>query len=154
MTLRAEFAVLGRRLAELAEAWRALEVSVVEDRPPGEGLAVSDRLAEVVADGGAELHPAIATGKLGPTAEALHAAATALVRLRRSLEADFRSHTAVSGLVHAVHGRGGQWRGWARSIRTGADRCADCLAAAENAMLRCWREVVELAELDKCGASS
>ncbi|HKS49954.1 MAG TPA: hypothetical protein VJT49_33570 [Amycolatopsis sp.] len=151
MILRTEFAVLGSLLRALAEAWRALEVSVVEDRPPGEGLAVADRLAEVVADGSAELSPVVDSGAL--TGESLHAAATALVRLRRSLDEDLRSHTAVSDVLHAVRGRDSQWRGWARSILSGAGRCAESLYAAENAMLRCWREVAEVAELNKYEAS-
>jgi hypothetical protein len=151
MILRVEFAVLGKEIRQLAQAWHALEVSVVEDRPSGEGLAVSDRLAEVVADGTAELAPAVDAA--GPTADSLHTLATALLGTRRRLDDEFRSYTAVSRLLRSVHGRGNQWRGWAHSISSGADRCAESLEAAENAMVRCWREVVELAELDKCGAS-
>jgi hypothetical protein len=154
MILRTEFAVLGARLRDLAEAWRALTVCVVEDRPPGDGLAVSDHLAEVVADGTGELLGALGSGVWKPTADSLNTAACTLVRLRSRLESEFRSYPAGSRLRRSVRERGRQWRGWARSVESGVDRCAESLEAAENAMLRCWSEVVELAGLDKCGASS
>ncbi|WAL69271.1 hypothetical protein ORV05_16360 [Amycolatopsis cynarae] len=153
MTLRDEFEVLGTEIRELARAWRALEVSVVEDRPPGDGLAVSDRLAEAVTEGVADLAPAVEVVGRRCTARSLHTTAAALLRSRRRIEDDFRSHLAMSALVRSVRGCDHQWRGWARSVSRGADRCAESQCGAEDAMLRCWREAVELAELDKCGAS-
>ncbi|MDA3647761.1 hypothetical protein LZ318_37020 [Saccharopolyspora indica] len=145
MTLRGEFPVLARKIRQLAAAWRALEVSVVEDRPGGERPAVSDRLAEVVTDGTAELQPALRAVRGRPEADALHTTALALLRTQRRLDDEFRCHHAANELARAVQGRGPEWLGWARSIRSGVDGCVDSLRSTENTMLRCWRETAELA---------
>jgi hypothetical protein len=149
MTFRAEFTVLNGKVRLLADAWHALELAVCEDRPGGEGLAVADHLAEVVTDGAAELQAAT----LAPaTADGLHTTAAALLWVRRRIDDEYRSHTGVSALLRGVQGRETEWRGWVKGVRRGADRCVDALRDAEDAMLRCWREAVELAELDGCGA--
>ncbi|MFE0026947.1 hypothetical protein [Amycolatopsis sp. NPDC059021] len=153
MTLAGEFALLGKEIRRLAEVWRELGVSVVTDRPAGVGLALADHLAEAVTDGSADLVLAVRAIEARPGAGPLHAAATALLRTRRRLDDEFSAYTPVSELMRAVRGRGAEWRGWAQSVRHGVDRCAEPLADAETAMLRCWREVGEVAELDKCGAS-
>ncbi|MDA3625808.1 hypothetical protein OU415_10200 [Saccharopolyspora sp. WRP15-2] len=155
MTLRGEFPVLARKFRQLAAAWRALEVSVVEDLPSGERPAASDRLAEVVTDGTADLQPALRamdaiSMEIGrpisiEIADSLHAAALALLRTQRRLDDEFRCHRAATELARAVQGRGPRWIGWARSIRSGVDGCVDSLRSTENTMLRCWRETAELA---------
>ncbi|MEU5848807.1 hypothetical protein [Saccharopolyspora shandongensis] len=145
MTLRDEFPLLARELRQLAAAWRALEVSVIEDRPSGESPAVSDRLAEVVTDGRAELQPALIAVRGRPDGEALHTTALALRQTQRRLDDEFRCHHAAAELMRAVRGRGPQWLGWAHSIRSGVDGCVDSLRSTEDTMLRCWREAAELA---------
>ncbi|MCI2419032.1 hypothetical protein MOQ72_16430 [Saccharopolyspora sp. K220] len=145
MTLHGELPVLARELRQFAASWRALEISVIEDRPTGESPAMSDRLAEVVTDGTAELQPALRAISGRPDGDALHTTALALLRMQRRIEDEFRCHHAAAELTRAVHGRGPQWLGWARSIRSGVDGCVDSLRSTENSMLRCWREAAELA---------
>lgn len=155
MTLRGEFPVLARKIRQLAAVWRALEVSVVEDLPSGERPAMSDRLAEVVTDGTADLQSALlAFGTISKEAgrpisieiaDTLHTTALALLRTQRRLDDEFRCHHAATELTRAVQGRGPEWIGWARSIRSGVDGCLDSLRSTEHTMLRCWRETAELA---------
>jgi hypothetical protein len=153
MTLRSEFSLLGNEVRRLAETWRALEICVEQDRPSGVGLAAADHLAEVITDGTGEVEAAT-RATCGPVgADSLHATASALLNLRRRIDGQCRSHHAVSGLLRAVQGRETEWRGWAKSVRTGVDQCAEVLYAAEDAMVRCWREAVELAEFEGCGAT-
>ncbi|MBB5155045.1 hypothetical protein [Saccharopolyspora phatthalungensis] len=146
MTLLSEFPVLAGELRQLAAEWRALEISVIEDRPAGESPAVSDRLAEVVTDGTADLQPALLAVHGRPHCEALHTAALALLRMQRRLDDEFRCYHAATALTHAVRGRGPEWIGWARSIRSGVDGCVSSLRSTENIMLRCWREAAGLVE--------
>lgn len=150
MTFRAEFAELAGKVRALAEAWRALELAVCEDRPDGEGLAVADHLGEVATDGTAELRAATLASA---TAEGLHTTAAALLWIRRRVDDEYRSHAKVTALLRGVQGRETEWRGWVKGVLRGADRCVDALGDAEDAMLRCWREAGELAELDGCGAN-
>lgn len=153
MTLRTEFSSLGKDVNLLSQCWRALEICVAEDKPSGVGLAAADRLAEVVTDGTSEIEAA-AQATQGPVnAETLYTTASALLNLRRRVDGQCRSHHAVSGLLRAVHGREQEWRGWTKSFRAGVDQCADALSSAEDAMVRCWREAVELAEFEGCGAT-
>lgn len=153
MTLRTEFFTLGKDLNILSECWRALEICAAEDRPSGVGLAAADHLAEIITDGTGDVETA-ARATHGPVnAETLYTTASALLKLRRRVEGECRSHHAVSGLLRAVHGREQEWRGWAKSVRAGVDQCADALSSAEDTMVRCWREAVELAEFEGCGAT-
>ncbi|MGI8308359.1 hypothetical protein [Saccharopolyspora hattusasensis] len=145
MTLRGEFPVLARELRRFAAAWRALEVTVVEDRPTGESPAVSDRLAEVVTDGTADLQPALRAVRDRVDADVLHTTALALLRMQRRLDDEFRCHHAATDLARAVQWRGPEWLSWARSIRSGVDGRVDSLRSTEDTMLRCWRETAELA---------
>jgi hypothetical protein len=149
MTLRSEFSLLDREIRQLAEAWRALEVTVCEDQPAGDGLAAATKLAESVSEGTAELGPAVHAVRGPFSADALHATTTAVIMVHRRLDEDFRAHPAMNALLLAARGRGGQWRGWVRSVAAGADRCAEAVRAAEDAILRCWRETVELTELER-----
>ncbi|WP_290057160.1 hypothetical protein [Amycolatopsis solani] len=146
MTFRAEFSALRAHVSLLADAWHGLELSVCEDRPPGEGLAVADHLGDVATDGTAEL---LAATRAPATAEGLHTTAAALLGIRRRIDDEYRSPATVTALLRGAREREAEWRGWVTGVRRGADRCADTLRAAEDAMLRCWREAVELAELDE-----
>lgn len=145
MTLRDEFTVLARKVRQLAAAWRALEVTVVQDRPSGDRPAVSDRLAEVTTDGAADLQRALRAVRGRPDADALHTTALALLRTQRRLDDEFRCLRAAGELARGVQGRGPEWLGWARSVRSGVDGCVESLRSTENTMLRCWRETAELA---------
>ncbi|RSN40566.1 hypothetical protein DMC64_32815 [Amycolatopsis sp. WAC 04197] len=153
MTLDTEFSRLGKEVNQVAACWRALEISVAEDRPAGVGLAAADHLAEVVLDGTGEVEAATRATQGPVSAESLHTTASSLLNLRRRVDGHCRSHHAVSGLLRAVHGREQEWRGWAKSFHAGVDQCSTALSSAEDVMVRCWREAVELAEFKGCGAT-
>ncbi|MBE1502225.1 hypothetical protein H4696_009325 [Amycolatopsis lexingtonensis] len=149
MTFRAEVADLRAKVALLADAWHGLELAVCEDRPPGDGLAVADHLGDIATEGTAEL---LAAARTPATADGLYTTATALLWIRRRIDDEYRSPATVTALLRGARERETEWRGWVKGVRRGADRCVDALRDAEDAMLRCWREAVELAVLDGCGA--
>lgn len=145
MSLRTELSDLCDRLRELRASWRELELTATEDRPPAKDLAVADRVAETAVTGLSTVDNVLAVLAARQDPGALYQASVLLQALRHRYDDELRSHHGVADLLRGVRGHGDQWRAWAAGVCAGVDRCVGPFRAVEQALLRCWREVAELA---------
>ncbi|GLZ33495.1 hypothetical protein Lesp02_56830 [Lentzea sp. NBRC 105346] len=143
MSVRTEVPQLRDAVARLHDSWRELNVTVTEDKPTGVGLAVADDVQEAVVDGLSYLDSALRELDGGASPARVYAAAVELEALRRRYDERMRSYLAVSDLLVGIRGHGPEWRGWAGSVISGGERCAEPLQAVSDALMRCWREITD-----------
>jgi hypothetical protein len=142
MALETELVELARELGRLRQSWREVVVTVTEDRPGD--LAAAEGLCDTVVDGLGEIEDALA--HLGPLdGPSLIAASYALRAVRDRYYRELRAADRAAALRRSLEPHGQAWRAWHHAFRTGLDRCEPGLRAAEDALLRCWREVLETA---------
>jgi hypothetical protein len=53
------------------------------------------------------------------------------------------SYDQIDQLVRLGRERGGEWHGWANTVKVSLDRCRKPMYDASQAMLRCWQEVAD-----------
>jgi hypothetical protein len=138
MTLELEVVELARAVARLREAWGEVVVTVTEDRPGD--LAAAEGLCDTVVDGLGEISDAAAALEPGDARDLLLAA----YRLR-AVRDRYHRELRSPALRRALEPHGTPWRSWYQAVRAGLDHCEPRLCAADDAMLRCWREVLEAA---------
>jgi hypothetical protein len=140
MSLASETTALHGALRKLRQSWRELAVTVTEDRPGD--LAAADGFAEQVTDGLGEIEAALA-GFAVADPRGLADVAAALGALRGRYAGRMRGYAPTVALRRALAPHGNGWRAWYQAVDTGLDRCEQPLREAEEALLRCWREVLE-----------
>ena len=150
MTLQDASARLAGSVEELWAAVGELVLIVAEDQPRGPGpggLAVADDLLEAASEVQGDVaaarallvpeDPAAFVRRLPDVAGHLTAAA-------RRHRGRFLDHPPVARLRSAAHRRGGEWPSWQRSVELTARRCGERADDCGDALLACWREVVQI----------
>lgn len=141
---------VGRLAAAVEELWAAvceLMLTVAEDQPRGEGLAVSDQLVETVSELQGDV-AAARTGLAGAQAVVVAGLPQVAVHLHRVSSRywrDVRGHEPVAQLRAATRQRGGEWTAWRRSVEQSAARLADPLESVADALDAGWQELCQLA---------
>lgn len=137
MAIPTAFSCLDQELERLCDAFGALRMTVVEDRPLDEGTLLVDALGDLAEELLATSREALLHARKG----ALPACHEVYHRLQRRFAADFVSYERIAELARLGRSRGGEWRAWAGSVRTGAEACRQPLEATGEALVACWREV-------------
>jgi hypothetical protein len=142
------------RLSELREAVSALRVTVTEDKPTGDEAVIVTWLDDMVTELEAELDEAnkrltgileseLGEGSLAGARSGLREAHRSVNRCSRLYVIKLAAHGAVERLAQMGRERGRAWRDWVGVVKSAIERCAEPLAAAQEAILDCWREIAE-----------
>lgn len=137
MAVDSPFASLEQEIGRLCDAFDALRMTVVEDRPLEEGTLLVDSLGDLVEDLLATARESLAHARQGD----LSACQEAWHHIQRRFAAELTSYERVAEIVRLGRARGGEWKAWAGSVRAGAEACRPPLDGAGEALFACWREL-------------
>jgi hypothetical protein len=154
VTVDVAFRALIADLAGLREGLTDLDVTIHEDRPLTDDVALADRLADAAQDvagwveecaraaaaGRKEARRESRTGALG---EALVACQEYFARASLRFTADLGSRDLMEALSAVGKERGGEWWGWADGVKQAVDRCQPLLHAVMTDLFACCREMGE-----------
>jgi hypothetical protein len=133
------YASLEQEIGRLRDAFLALRVTVVEDRPLDEGTLLVDALGDVAEEllaGAQEALVHARQGELSTCHEEYH-------RMQRRFAVDLVSYERIAEIARLGRSRGGEWKAWASSVRAGAEACRQPLEETGAALVACWREAAE-----------
>jgi hypothetical protein len=158
MAPHAPFESLWVALHELRDTVRALELTVVEDRPADSQVVPVEDLGAAVADLLGTVHEAVeaAADPLGAPGEPPAGPALARTALSRCQEhvndATRRLATEVGAFgrrqdLHDLAGaRGRDWPAWTAEVDRALDRCHVPLWTVQSALLACWLDLTDRRE--------
>src|SRR5215218_3215511 len=140
MTPHAPFEVLWVGLHDLRDTVRALELTVVEDRPAGSDVLPVEALGTAAADLLGTVHEAVDAAAAGLRAAGPDQARAALRRCQERVnEAARRLATEVGAFtrrqdLHALaSARGRDWPAWMAEVDHALDRCQEFLGVVQAA---------------------
>jgi hypothetical protein len=158
VTLEASFQGLRLQLQRLRETVAALHVALVVDRPTQNDVALIDGLGDAVDDLLALLKEALAAAQDACQAAEYprdwHRAIWALTngqehfnRFLQQMTAGLMAYERIAELLTLGVERGGEWHGWAHSVKDAIERCREPADRVTQALLGCWQEMADRAEL-------
>ena len=158
MTVEASYQGLRLQLQRLRETVAALHVALVVDRPTQNDVALIDGLGDAVDDLLGLLKEALAAAHEACQAAEyprdLHRATWALTncqeqfnRFLQQMTAGLMAYERIAELLTLGVERGGEWHGWAHSVKDAIERCREPADRVTQALLGCWQEMAAGAEL-------
>jgi hypothetical protein len=153
MTIEGTFADLSRRLHELQEALGGLGVTIDEDKPRGDDVALASILSDAVLAGGGFLEEARQAAEEGQGAvfdpRDADLARRALILCQTSFHR-FAAHFAAELCccerledLKSVGRRGQEWARWAAVAARSLEQCREQAEEIRNALFACWQELTE-----------
>jgi hypothetical protein len=154
--LEREFRELCCRLEDMSRAVGDLRVCIRVDRPARGDVVLVDTLGDRADDLSALLTEASGSAAAGYR-EAIHPIDAGGARLALALcqerfnavaqrfASELAAYEVVSDLARAGHERGGEWPGWASSVRDALGRCQPLIDEVNRALLACWEDLAERA---------
>ena len=152
MTLVHTFQQLHEMLHKLGAETQVLHITVTEDRPPHNDVAVADlygdTLEEIVGRLGEcvqEIAPHLPTVDRPPTLGLWYALAHCQSNFG-DLEFrcfDLLSYSRLAPLIQLGRRRGGEWQGWATSVRSGLESLPPLLFDIQRQFTICWQALGE-----------
>lgn len=157
MTLEQSFGYLHQQVLDCREAVTALHVTLTIDRPSEGASALVDTLADSADDLVGGLNDAMTAAHQAQLAAEhprdLHRIRMALTTCQRSFNRceqqfsiELMSYERIADLIAFGRERGGEWQGWAASVKEALERCRTPLYDVTHALLLCWQDVAERAE--------
>jgi hypothetical protein len=154
------FHELSLQLRKLRDTFLGVRLTVVEDRPPRDEVALVDRFGDAVEDIVGWLEEAVAAAVEAEQAVGnpldIYRARTALTacqerfnRLAQQFASDLVSFERIDDLTRFGRRRGGEWRRWANTVRESLEQCRPPLHEVSEALFVCWQELA-----DRLGMSS
>jgi len=154
MTLEASFDILALRLQVLRDALSPLRIMIGEDQPTTGGVVLVDNVSNTLEDLWTSLEGADNAARQGRQAvhypTDLHSARSSLVRCQQffndlsyRLTSDLLSYERLSELAAFGSERGGEWLGWAHSVKEALERCGQPAFEVNQALFLCWQELAE-----------
>lgn len=154
MALEAAFGSLWRQVHELRDAFIAMQLTVVEDRPHESDIVPVQALGDAVADligvvqemleGTSDGLGAIRTGgKLGAVRGALLRAQQAANDAGRLLASDVADRARLRDLEDLAGNRGRAWGLWMAGVTEAVERCGPPLWDVQRELLSCWSELTD-----------
>lgn len=154
MALEAAFQHLCTQLLALHEAFVSVRTTAREDKPLQDDAVLVDVFGDASDDLLGLIEEALSAARdWQPTAssvssfqhvgDALTLCQDRLNQVNHRCSADLLCYERIRELRRFGRRRGGEWRGWARSLKAALESCRQPLFDADNALLRCWRDVVE-----------
>jgi hypothetical protein len=159
MTLEASFDSLVLRLQVLRDALSSLRIMVGEDQPLTGGVVLVDNVSNTLEDLWTSLEGADNASGEGRQAvnypTDLQSARRSLVRCQQffndvsyRLTSDLLSYERLAELTTFGRERGGEWRGWADSVKKALERCWQPAFDVNQALFLCWQEIAERAGMN------
>jgi hypothetical protein len=160
MSLTTAFPELCLRLRQLRDVLDGLRLTVVEDKPlQGGDVALVDHRTDTIEDVLGLIEEGLDAAERGRRAlsrpgeiDAVATARDALITCQatfnavtRRFQSDLVSYDRVAEVAGLGRARGGEWRGWAASVRQALRRCEEPAAAVTESLFACWRELAEQA---------
>lgn len=154
MALEAALEDLWSRLHELRDAIRAMQLTVVEDRPRGSEVVPVQALGEAVGDLLAAVQEALEAtsgglgasrtrGDPGAVRDALIRAQEAANHAGRLLADGVADRARLGDLDDLARSRGRAWALWLAGVTEAVDRCGPPLWAVQRSLLGCWSELTD-----------
>jgi hypothetical protein len=144
---------LGASCRTLAARLGELRVTVVEDRPDANDLALIAHRRQTIEDLVGDLTEAsnaIAEGRTAADGSDDHGVSRAIVAAHETLlRLAVRFATGVGGyeqlaeLLALGRNRGRAWSSWSHTVRRAVEDCRQALQATEGGILECWRDLAE-----------
>jgi hypothetical protein len=158
--LEMAFHELSVQLRKLRDTFLGVRLTVVEDKPPRDEVALVDRFGDAVEDIVGWLEEALAAAVEGEqavgnppdmyrTRSALTACQARFNRLAQQFAYDLISYERIDDLTKFGRKRGGEWRRWASTVRESLEQCRQPLQETGQALFMCWQELA-----DRLGMSS
>jgi len=152
--LEATFHDLSRQLARLLEAFRDARLTVVEDAPLRDTVALVDRLGDAIEDVVGWAQEAFAASNEAEHAVAQpldsHRARQALTtcqerfnRLTSVFSSDLVSYERIVDLQRLAQRPGGEWRLWVSAVRQVLERVRPPIQDVSQALFLCWQALAE-----------
>jgi hypothetical protein len=149
MGLGSAFQRLQVELTRLRDALSDLRVTIMEDRPLNDEVALVDHFENSVTDllGLAEeALEAIGTaagardplGCVQSTRNSLLLAHRRLHRLAQNYRNNLAAYDEIYSLRQLARERGGEWRSWCSVVKEAIERCAGPLDTVQEAIQDCW----------------
>ena len=156
MSLETTFAELCGCLRQLRDALAGLRLTVAEDKPLREDVALVDHRTDTIEDVLGHAEEALEAASRGQRAaqpptkvdvarEGLSRCHVAFSAAAHKFRADLVSYERVAELVGLGRHRGGEWQAWAVTVREALRRCEQPLYDVNQSLINCWQEVVERA---------
>jgi hypothetical protein len=158
--LEMAFHELSVQLRKLRDTFLGVRLTVVEDKPPRDEVALVDRFGDAVEDIVGWIEEALAAAIEGEQAVAnpldMYRTRTALTtcqerfnRLAQQFASDLVSYERIDDLIKFGRRRGGEWRRWANTVRESLEQCRQPLHEVSHSLFMCWQELA-----DRLGMSS
>ncbi len=153
---------LGASCRTLAARLGELRVTVVEDRPESNDLALIAHRRQAIEDLLGDLTEAgnaIAEGRTAAdgsddhgVSRAIAAAHETLLRLAGRFATGLGGYEQLSELLALGRNRGRAWSSWSHTVRRAVEECRQALQATEGGILECWRDLSERRDYRRTGA--
>ena len=154
MALETAFKALSNHLRALHEALIGLRTTVVEDKPLRGDVVLVDVFGDAADDLLGWLEEACAAAGEGQQAarhpidldrvgRSLTTCQERFNRITHRFSSDLVRYERIAELTRFGRTHGGEWRGWANSVKTGLDWCAQPLYDVGQSLFECWQEIAE-----------
>lgn len=151
MGLESAFQRLNAELTRLRDALSDLHVTIVEDYPLSNEVALVDQFENSVTDLlglvdealnaiGSTSQAKDTLGRAEATRDALLLAHRRLHRLAQDYRNKLAAYDNIYLLRQLGRERGGEWRSWCGVVKDAIERCAAPLDAVHEAIQDCWEE--------------
>ena len=158
MTLEHSTQALTAALGRLREAFRVLQLTVIEDRPTADGHVLADQLADAVESVIGQLEDALAAAGNAEVASVRPVDAERVTRAIGQCQQHYNKivgdvtvlldYEHVSNLMAIGRQRRGEWAAWVRTVRHGLEGdCRPSLWRTGEALAECWEALAERALL-------
>src|SRR5262245_37173646 len=154
MPLEIAFHDLSARLQRLLDTFLGVRLTVVEDKPLRDDVALIDRFGDAVEDLVGWTREALAQGREAEQAvghpldayrarRALTNCQERFNRLALQFWSELVSYERLADLHRFGRRRGGEWLRWTGTVRRALDDCRPPLHETNQALFLCWQELAE-----------
>jgi len=154
MALETAFQDLQGQFQKLRDVLFGLHMTVIEDRPLQDDVALVDKFGDAAADLLGWLQEALTAATEGQQAvghptdvnqarRALTICQERFNRVTHRFSTDLMSYERIAELVSLGSERQGEWPTWTSSVKEGLDRCQQPFYDVNQALFLCWQEIAE-----------
>ena len=150
MALDRALSQLSQQLERLEEELRSLHLTLIEDAPVAEHVALVDGYADATADLKRVAEESLtaaqgATQWLSEPPETLgRHARNALAKVHAStiaMQQIIAERLAAYDRLHGLASQGGEWVSWTKVVTAAVEDCRKSVTAVERQLLECWEEL-------------
>lgn len=154
MPLEIAFRELSLQLRKLRETFLGVRLTVIEDKPLRDEVALVDTFGNIVEDIMGWIEEAVAAAADSEQAvgspldtyrvrRALTTSQERFNRLALQFSSDLISYERISELKRFGRQRGGEWLRWTKMVTQALDQCREPLQQVNQALFMCWQELTD-----------